>query len=358
MDQENCDPNNGRFERDFSKVAPIKEDRNSKVFRVRHKMDRQVYAVQVATPGISEVLLREVEALSSLWVEGAGSASLLRYFSAWMEDGRLHVQTEPYECSLRDRIVNVPHRHEQRSEEELVKLLRDMVAALATLHDQGIAHTDIRPENILTTERGCFKLAGLGHCRRCSDEDSAEAVMSDAVQNRSYHAPEDTSRDVAAAQRGDIFTLALVACELVASRPLNGNDWQQLRSGQFGDSLMPPLSEPLLALLHDMLCQSPGKRPTCAEVSHCLENLQSRSLKEESLECRRAELLEAIRKAEEDAQEQRRRVESIQCKLAASRKHHQITGSKLGESDRPFSFRCDKQLEGRAVKRASSYHLD
>jgi serine/threonine protein kinase len=182
--------------------------------------------------------------------------------------------------------------------------------------------------------------------------------MSDAVQNRSYHAPEDTSRDVAALRRGDIFALALVACELVASRPLNGNDWQQLRSGQFGDSLMPPLSEPLLALLHDMLCQSPGKRPTCAEVSHCLENLQSRSLKEESLECRRVELLEAIRKAEEDAQEQRWRVESIQSKLAASRKHHQITDSKLGESDRPFSFRCDKQLEGRAVKRASSYHLD
>jgi len=341
QDEENCDPNVGRFARDFCKVVPINGGDHAKVFRAQHKMDQQVYAVKaqvVANDSEQQVLLREVATLGEIWTEGMGCPTLLRYFGAWMEDGLLHVQTEPYECCLADRIHDHPQlsaRNDLVVEEELLSLLRDTAAGLTALHSTGVAHTDVRPENILVTEQGYFKVGGLGHCRRLSEEAPTPVATLDCR----YVAPEVLSREGAGSDLplADVFSLALLACEFALS-PMalatESRDWQQLRSGRLCEPLLRPLlSEPVLALLRRMLCSIPGERPSCAEISECASNLLRRSkavaapnmaVAQTALQLKMAKLRENIRIAEQVAAESKQIAEVNWLELKAMRSQKQV----------------------------------
>lgn len=50
-------------------------------------------------------------------------------------------------------------------EEELRKIMRDLLLGLSELHEQDIVHLDIKPGNILLGENNHFKLADLGMAR-------------------------------------------------------------------------------------------------------------------------------------------------------------------------------------------------
>lgn len=334
QDQENRDPNVGRFAREFSKVDAIKDGRFSKVWNARHKMDKQVYAVkvQVAPNEVEQqVLLREVIELSSIWTEGQGCSGLLHYFAAWQEDDMLHVQTEPYQCSLRDHMadrmaLSGPRRQQHIAEQEVVSLLREVAAGLGVLHSHGIAHMDVRPENVMMTSQGCFKIAGLGRCCRLSSVNLPAAPLDIFTQNCDYVAPDllHWAGEPTDLQLGDIFSLALVACELAAS-PIalssNGSAWQQLRSGRLCEPLLPMLlGEPVLALLRCMLCSTPDQRPSCEDIVQRASDLHSRTLPAQTFrEQRKAELRQALCHAEEAAERERQRGEVAKLELEALR---------------------------------------
>ena len=51
------------------------------------------------------------------------------------------------------------------NEEKLIQMLRNVCKGLKKLHKLNIVHMDIRPENILYSYSGKFKLADLGMAR-------------------------------------------------------------------------------------------------------------------------------------------------------------------------------------------------
>lgn len=338
-DQENRDPNVGRFAREFCKVTAIKESLSARVFRAQHKMDRQVYAIKAQkSPDNAEqqAMLREINILSSIWAEGTGCANLLRYFTCWQEDSLLHVQTEPYEYSLRERLSNLatallPQRDANTMQQEHLLLLRDAATGLWALHSKGIVHMDVRPENIMVNEQGCFKVAGLAHSHRLPGENILVSDCCVPYTISCYTAPEVSQR------RGqqyelplaDVFSLALVGCEFAAPANLPSNDtaWQQIRSGHLCEPLPSLCSTPLASLLQCMLDPAPGKRPACdtiAQEVRCLQALIGTS-PETLREQRKAELREALRQAKEAAEMSRQRVEDAKLELDALRRHKQET---------------------------------
>lgn len=97
------------------------------------------------------------------------------------------------------------------------QLLRDILRALTALHGSKppVLHRDLKPNNILSTDIGTWKLADFGLAKR-SDTESTLNVLS--VQ---YAAPE--LLDASLGKEGpwtDLYSLALVAYEMAVGRKL------------------------------------------------------------------------------------------------------------------------------------------
>ena len=81
---------------------------------------------------------------------------VVRYFSAWREHGQLFIQMEACECHLKARYLG-----KQPSAAVLLRILEQMGAALAGMHELGLAHLDVKPDNIYCTGAG-FRLGDFG----------------------------------------------------------------------------------------------------------------------------------------------------------------------------------------------------
>ncbi|MFL5585898.1 MAG: protein kinase domain-containing protein [Gemmatimonadaceae bacterium] len=118
--------------------------------------------------------------------------------------------------SLRARIIkgSIPL-------EESLAILRDVAAALAYAHRQGIVHRDIKPENILLSE-GTAVVTDFGIAKAVQaarKEASLEITQpGDYVGTPMYMAPEQAAHDPVTDQRADIYAWGVVAYELLSGK--------------------------------------------------------------------------------------------------------------------------------------------
>jgi len=101
-----------RYRTDFFEIEKIGAGAFSEVFKVRHTMDGNLYAIkrvsrhgqqrmsQLSSKRPHEASLQEVYALAAL----SHHPNLVSYLDAWMEDGELYIQLEYCACSLDQRI--------------------------------------------------------------------------------------------------------------------------------------------------------------------------------------------------------------------------------------------------------------
>lgn len=264
--------NEGRLARDFCELTSIGKGQFSTVFRVRNKIDRCLYAVKKTTRisrGLNDAL-REVFALATVGIEAEACRNIVRYFSSWLEDGRLHIQTELCVCSLRDRMAQrlKTHGSEPRfTQEGLVEVLREVSSGLAVLHSRNFVHLDIKPDNILVSggPRGCYKIADLGLAAAAIGSGCDDISEGDCR----YLAKEVLRGDLSGLPKADVFSLGLVVYELATNPkplPCNGDEWHLLRTGQLDVSLLPTIPETLLELLLRMVLPESGDRPSCEEL--------------------------------------------------------------------------------------------
>ena len=101
-----------RYRTDFLEIEQIGTGAFSEVFKVRHTMDGNLYAIkrvsrhgqqrmsQLSSKSPHEASLQEVYALAAL----SQHPNLVSYLDAWMEDGELYIQLEYCACSLDQHI--------------------------------------------------------------------------------------------------------------------------------------------------------------------------------------------------------------------------------------------------------------
>eukprot|EP00928_Gymnodinium_smaydae_P047727 TRINITY_DN31875_c0_g1_i1.p1 TRINITY_DN31875_c0_g1~~TRINITY_DN31875_c0_g1_i1.p1 ORF type:complete len:782 (+),score=114.61 TRINITY_DN31875_c0_g1_i1:122-2467(+) len=259
-------PNDGRLGRDFSELAMVGKGDFATVYRATHRMDRQAYAIKVVSsdsPRASRSASREVLALSSVY----DCPNVVRYFSSWVEDGRVHLQTELCERSLRDLLEErrLLENEPEFPESTISNVLHDCANGLEALHRSGYVHLDVKPDNILFN-RGRYKVADLGHSVEFVD------VCRDDVNDGDsrYLSKEVMLRDVSDLPRADVFALGLVCFELATNPtplPLNGDEWQRLRDPGLTVQLMPRLSRQLAEMLISMTHPVPNERPKCGCIA-------------------------------------------------------------------------------------------
>jgi serine/threonine protein kinase len=104
----------------------------------------------------------------------------------------------------------------QLSLDHVVKLLKEVAAALDHAHRQGIVHRDIKPANVLLGESGHAMVADFGIAKALSNTDSG-ATGTGIIGSPGYMSPEQW-RGSEIDGRADQYSLGIVAYEMLTGR--------------------------------------------------------------------------------------------------------------------------------------------
>ena len=186
--------------------------------------------------------------------ETAGESELLYYTMPFIEGE-----------SLRAAIA----RRGRLPVREVVRIMHDVVEALAYAHSRGVVHRDIKPGNILTI--GSHALVtdfGVAKALSAAMPVSGMTSAGMAIGTPAYMAPEQLAADPAADHRIDIYAVGLLAYELLSGKsPFVGTSPQQTMAAQLThvpaslDTVRDDVPPPLAAVIMRCLEKLPEHRP-------------------------------------------------------------------------------------------------
>jgi serine/threonine protein kinase/Tol biopolymer transport system component len=118
--------------------------------------------------------------------------------------------------SLRERI----NREGELPLSEAVRLIQEVVDALAHAHAHGVVHRDIKPDNVMLSGRHAL-VADFGVAKAVSEATGRNTIttLGVAVGTPTYMSPEQAAADTHIDHRSDIYAVGVMAYELLAGRP-------------------------------------------------------------------------------------------------------------------------------------------
>lgn len=157
-----------------------------------------------------------------------------------------------------------------------------VASAMAAIHAVGIIHRDLTPRNIMLVKPAPggdeqVKVLDFGIAKvpaRSLDSPQSGADLTDRrtiVGSRDYMPPEQFADLSTVTDRGDVFALGVILCELIGGkRPFPGYSLALLSSDPPAPALPGDATPRLRALLARMLTRDPAQRPAMSEVGAVL----------------------------------------------------------------------------------------
>jgi hypothetical protein len=157
---------------------------------------------------------------------------------------------------------------------DVVRILHDVVDALAYAHARGVIHRDIKPGNILKLgQHALVTDFGVAKALNAAMPVSGITTAGMAIGTPAYMAPEQLAGDPAADHRIDIYAVGLLAYELLTGEsPFTGPSPQATMAAQLTRDpeplyqICPDVPPPLSAIIMQCLAKEPDKRPPTAEA--------------------------------------------------------------------------------------------
>ena len=189
----------------------------SRVFVAREtSLGRQV-VLKVLPPDLAAGLSidrfrREIQLAASLHhphivpLLAAGQADDLLYYTMPLIEGE----------SLRTKLA----REGELPVGETVRILRDVTDALVYAHAHGVAHRDIKPDNVLISHNHAL-VTDFGVAKALSESTGRSSITSVGVAlgTPAYMAPEQAAADPHADHRVDLYAVGAMAYEMLTGRP-------------------------------------------------------------------------------------------------------------------------------------------
>jgi len=190
----------------------------------------------------------EVQALAAL----GSHENIVGYDSSWSENEQLYIQMELCDYSLSRNTSS-----QLFTEGEVLKALLQIAKALQFTHKRGIAHLDLKPDNIYV-KNGVYKLGDFGCATLLNKslpiEEGDARYMPQEILNENYDHLDKV----------DIFSLGVTIYELIRGSALSESGAQFLREGKL--PLLPGHSLQFQNLLKVMVDQDPARRPSAKEL--------------------------------------------------------------------------------------------
>lgn len=190
-------------------------------------------------------------------------ANVCRVFDVGEEDGQHFVSMEYIDGEDLDSLL---HRIGRLAPEKVSEIGRQLCAALASIHQQGVIHKDLKPANVMLDGRGRVRITDFGIAAL-----SADAKEADRAGTPAYMAPERLGGK-AASEQSDIYALGVMLYEISTGRhPLgDSTSAEDIESAQrslrstlttsTADGLDPALEQLILRCLEP----DPRRRPSSA----------------------------------------------------------------------------------------------
>jgi len=290
-----------RFHRQFVELRALGRGSFGKVFLCRNRDDGCFYAVKKVRASPSpqsapSLTMKEGLVLSALQRNGALSRNLILYHSMWTEEGLFYLVTDYADGgSLSSLYQRSP---QQLEEDDFCRIVENVANGLAAIHSLHFVHFDVKPENILISKLGTYKLADFGLCQK---------IQTDAAANghgngnglgidRAADVNEGDARylcreliegtfNVLQLDKVDIFALGVSVYEMINRAPLptNGFKWQQIRNGNLEWNRFPEKPETssnMKQLLGAMMHSNPAERPSAKQLTRFLRRFTDEVLQE------------------------------------------------------------------------------
>jgi serine/threonine protein kinase len=182
--------------------------------------------------------------------------------------------------TLRSRLAQRASEGAPLSVAEVRRTVRQIAAALAGTHEEGIIHLDLKPDNVMLVadeeapggER--VKLLDFGIARFIGAPDSTLIAPGTTLGTIAYMSPEQCAGDVEVGTAADVYALGTMLYELLAGAPpFEGSTGSEvMRKHLVADPpLLPAIAPPDLArLVARMLAKAPTRRPLMCNVIEVL----------------------------------------------------------------------------------------
>jgi serine/threonine protein kinase len=177
----------------------------------RHVAIKELSPALAHDPNLVERFLREARSMAALqdphiiqvYFIGTDENTQQPFFAMEFIDG--------------DSLSGLLKREGKLSVENSLKILHQTAQGLASAHDKGVIHRDIKPGNLMLTHRGQVKIADFGIALATQDISKKLTSTGEFVGTPGYLSPEVCLGKVVD-QRSDIFSLGIVLFEMLSGK--------------------------------------------------------------------------------------------------------------------------------------------
>lgn len=197
--------------------------------------------------------------------------NIVSVFDQGHDNGRPYIVMEYIEgCTLR----NLISREAPMPASRALALMESVASALAAAHESGLIHRDVKPENVLISERNLIKVADFGLAKAVTAQ-SSTAAQGLVMGTVSYIAPEVVTSGKADT-RSDIYSFGIMLYEmLTGTKPHSGDSPIQVAYSHVHNDIPLPsqsqyrngaIFDYLDALVTTAAARDPKQRPRDARV--------------------------------------------------------------------------------------------
>jgi serine/threonine-protein kinase len=256
-----------------------------------------VYAVEDATSGYQaalKVMRSDFSTQSLLADRFVREASLVAemahpcvphvYELGRLDDGRVFLAME----LLRGRTLAAELELRRLPFAVAIEILQQLCSVLGAAHRRGVVHRDLKPENIFLLEDRDpvqVKLVDWGIAKHFDDHDSTSLTRTGTIVGTPRYLAPEQARALPVDARADIYTLGLVAYELLLGvHPFTAHSlaetlmMQMVQAPPSPRRFWPLIPVAIERVLMAMLAKDPARRPTLPEIAAVLGELDGEHL--------------------------------------------------------------------------------
>lgn len=232
------------------------------VYRTINMSSRKVVAVKM----LKEEYLDDQEFLRRFEREAKASLALsheniVRAFGVGDDNGIPYIVLEYVEGkTLKDLIRESPGGH--LSVQQAIGICSQILDALSYAHEHGIIHRDVKPQNVIVTNRGKAKLADLGIAREVTAS-TVTFAGKNVIGSVHYISPEQAN-GLPATEESDIYSVGISLYEMLTGTvPFIGDTTVSTALMHLSAEPVPPreLNPSIPSALNDIVLRAIEKKP-------------------------------------------------------------------------------------------------